>query len=268
MKALESAITLAALLCAATVPAQQSGTAATAGAAHATNEANNPLTPKVTISFHDQWTAEIYGSDQNANAFLLRGVIPHELLGPGQLFRFTLPVVTAPAASGDTTGIGDLNLIDLFPWKAGGVEIAVGPQLTIPTATQDETGTGRWQAGAAGIVIAPREWGLLGGLVTWQASFAGDEDRADQNDVTAQPFFLYNLPGGWYLRSTATCTFDLEHDHYAIPLGAGAGKAHVRPSGTMVNVFVEPQWTLFHDGAGQPEFQVFAGLNLQFPLRR
>jgi hypothetical protein len=29
-------------------------------------------------------------------------------------------------------------------------------------------------------------------------------------------------------------------------------------------MFVEPQFTFLHDGAGQPEFQIFAGLNLQF----
>jgi hypothetical protein len=35
-----------------------------------------------------------------------------------------------------------------------------------------------------------------------------------------------------------------------------------------VNVFAEPQWTVAHDGAGQPKFQVFAGVNLQFPIGR
>jgi len=30
----------------------------------------------------------------------------------------------------------------------------------------------------------------------------------------------------------------------------------------------EPQWTVAHDGDGQPKFQVFAGLNLQFPIGR
>lgn len=30
------------------------------------------------------------------------------------------------------------------------------------------------------------------------------------------------------------------------------------------NVFVEPQFTALHKGVGQPEFQVFAGLNMQF----
>jgi hypothetical protein len=35
------------------------------------------------------------------------------------------------------------------------MEIAVDPQLTRPTATDDLTGTGKWQAGLAMLAIAP-----------------------------------------------------------------------------------------------------------------
>jgi hypothetical protein len=230
------------------------------------NEANNPLTPKITVNFHDQWAPELYDSDEKTNALLFRGVIPHRLGGPGQLFRYTLPVVTVPTASGDTTGLGDLNVIDLFTFKAGHVEVGIGPQLTLPTASQDETGTGKWQAGLATIIIAPQQWGLLGGLITWQTSFAGDDERANQNSLSVQPFFLYNFPKGWYARSTATMAWDFERNTHVIPVGAGVGKIFVRPSGTTINVFAEPQWTVDHKGAGQPKFQVFAGVNLQFPI--
>ncbi len=230
------------------------------------NEANNPLTPKITINFQDQWAPELFGSDEETNAFLLRGLLPHKLFGQPQLFRFTLPVATAPAPGGDVTALGDLNLINLFPFKLGHIEVAVGPQLTIPTATSDATGTDKWQLGAAGLLIAPQQWGMLGGLVTWQASIAGDDDRPEQNNLTVQPLLFYNLPTGWYLRSTAIWNFDLERGHYAIPIGAGIGKVFVRPGGVTINVFAEPQFTIAHDGAGQPKFQVFAGVNLQFPL--
>ena len=82
---------------------------------------------------------------------------------------------------GSTTGLGDLNLFDLFLFKEGGIEFGVGPQITLPTASKDATGTGKWQGGAAVIAIAPQQWGLVGALVTWQHSFAGDDDRATQN---------------------------------------------------------------------------------------
>jgi len=64
------------------------------------NAANNPLTPKITINFHDQWAPELYDVGEGSNAFLFRGVVPHKLGGIAQLFRYTLPVVTAPDATG------------------------------------------------------------------------------------------------------------------------------------------------------------------------
>jgi hypothetical protein len=51
-----------------------------------------------------------------------------------------------------------------------------------------------------------------------------------------------------------------------IPLGTGIGKVWVLHSGTTINAFAEPQFSVVHGGTGQPHFQVFAGLNLQFPI--
>jgi hypothetical protein len=121
------------------------------------NAANNPLTPTITFNLHDQWAPELYEVDPGSNTFLLRGVIPHKLGGQGQLFRYTLPIVTAPDGTGGTaTGLGDLNIFDLFPFllRKARVELAVGPQLIVPAATDDLTGTGKWQGGFAMIVAA------------------------------------------------------------------------------------------------------------------
>jgi len=82
------------------------------------------------------------------------------------------------------------------------------------------------------------------------------------------PFSIYNLPQGAYLRSTASWNFYLAQNTYVIPLGAGFGKVFVQQSGTTINVFVEPQWTVAHEGVGQPASQIFAGVNLQFLSRR
>jgi hypothetical protein len=158
-------------------------------------------------------------------------------------------------------------VFDVLLLKAGPVELGFGPQLTIDSASDERLGTGKWQAGAAAIAISPQRWGLLGGLVTYQHSFAGDDDRKTQNTLQSQPFVIYNLPQGFYLRSTATWNFDLQHGDYYMPLGLGAGKVWKLKSGMTLNVFAEPQWTIAHDGAA-PKFQAFAGLNMQFPLKR
>jgi hypothetical protein len=231
--------------------------------------ANNPLTPKITFNFHNLWAPELYDLDQGSNTFLLRGVIPHKLGGREQLFRYTLPIATVPDGLGESvTGLGDLNVFDLFPFmvRRARVELAVGPQLTIPTATSNDTGTGKWQGGFAMIVAAPRSFGVVGALVTWQHSFAGDDDRDSQHNLGVQPLFNYNLGRAWYLRSSATWNFALAHDTWIIPIGAGVGKVWLHPGGVTINAFVEPQFAVGHAGAGQPKLQVFTGLNLQFPL--
>ena len=233
------------------------------------NKANNPLTPAITINLQDQGEPKLYDVDQGANSFLLRGVLPQKLFGLPQILRFTLPVSTVPNGKGGTaTGLGDLNLFDLaiFPMPKAKMALGFGPQFTFPTATESLTGTGKWQAGVAGVAVAPRKWGLGGVLLTYQHSFAGSSDRSTQNNLVFQPLFIYNLPNGYYLRSTASWAFDLEGGNYAIPIGTGFGKVWLVHGGTSINVFAEPQWTVAHSGMGQPQVQVFGGVNMQFPL--
>ena len=242
--------------------------AASAQSAQEMNASNNPLTPSIGANLQDQYVGRYYGlGDTDSNALLFRGTLPHKLFGMPQIVRATMPLVTTPdlPPDGRHTGAGDLNLFDIFLFREGHVEIGIGPQLTLPTASRDEMGTGKWQAGLAGTVIAPQKWGLLGALLTWQQSFAGDDDRPDVSTLQAQPFFIYNLPQAWYVRSTATMTWDLRSGNYYIPLGLGAGKIW-KSGSTTFNLFAEPQWTVARDGDGVPKFQVFAGLNLQFPL--
>jgi hypothetical protein len=162
------------------------------------NDANNPLTPKITVNFQDQAAPQLYDIGQGSNAFLIRGVLPHKLGGRPQIFRFTMamPVTSPDGKGGMATGTGDLNIFDIFPfgWKKAKMELGVGPQLTFPTASETVTGTGKWQAGLAVLGVAPRKWGIAGALVTWQHSFAGDSSRSTQNSLGAQPLVIYNLP--------------------------------------------------------------------------
>ena len=78
-----------------------------------------------------------------------------------------------------------------------------------------------------------------------------------------QPFLFYQLGGGWYTGTAPIWSYNFKSDSYAVPLGVRFGK--VTPRGkTVYNVFVEPQYTVADRGVGLPEWQVFAGLNMQF----
>jgi len=235
------------------------------------NKSNNPLTPSLGLNFQDQYVHSYYrlDPDTDGNSGLYRATVPFRLFGLPQLARLTVPVVTSPDEPnppGSTTGFGDINLLDIFLFRAGPLELGVGPQVTFPTAQDPRLGTGKWQAGAAATVVSAHSWGLLGALVTYQRSFAGHDGTRDrQSAIQTQPFVIVNLPAAFYLRSTATMNFDLIGSDYFIPIGLGLGKVWKLSNGTKINLFAEPQYTFWHDGLA-PQWQVFMGLNFQLPL--
>jgi hypothetical protein len=245
--------------------------AAQAQGGDAANAANNPLTPSITVNFQDYYVPEIISlPDRDSNQYLQRGLIPHKLFGAPQLFRYTLPVATAPTfPRGSETGLGDLFLVDFFtlPLLPGNIEIALGPLLVAPTASDEVLGQGKWQTGPAVAVVAPQKWGLAAGLIQYQQSFAGDDDRPDVRLLTFQPIVTYNLPQGYYLRSSAIWSFDFESDNHFIPVGLGLGNVWKMDERTTANLFIEPQYTVWHEGEGMPRWQIFVGLNLQFATK-
>ncbi len=37
---------------------------------------------------------------------------------------------------------------------------------------------------------------------------------------------------------------------------------------TVFNIFIEPQFTILHEGVGQPAFQLYTALNMQFVKKK
>jgi hypothetical protein len=231
------------------------------------NKSNNPLNLAPSFNLQDYYTPSLFGVGGHTNDLLLRPTVPVGPLGPigvPQIFRATVPISTRPDPSGGyNTGIGDINLFDIFLLSQSGVQIGVGPLITAPTATDPSLGTGKWQAGLAAVAISATPAHLLGALVQWQHSFAGQSGRPTTQSFTAQPFGIFNLPGGWYIRSTGIWSFDLQHGTYYIPIGLGAGKAW-KSGSTIYNAFIEPQYSVAHSGPGVPQVTIFAGLNMTF----
>lgn len=227
-------------------------------------KANNPLADANAINFQNYFMPSLQGlPGASVNAFLLRPV----MVAGRQIIRGTIPFQTSPTGllSYDS-GIGDINVFDaiLLTSQDAKTMVGVGPLLVIPTASSDSLGSGKWQAGAAAVVVRPLSGGsMLAGLVTYQTDFAGDSDRADTSSLTAQPVAVLQIGAGFYVRSTGLMTFDFENDKYLVPFGVGVGKVF-KVGGTVVNAFLEPQFSVYSKGDAQPKWQVFAGINLQW----
>ncbi|MFW2438300.1 MAG: hypothetical protein ACN4GR_02905 [Arenicellales bacterium] len=230
-------------------------------------QANNPLANTTAFNLHNYYIGEQTGSGDSANQFWLRYARPFKL-GGDWLMRASLPINSFPGLPDvdKETGLGDLNVFTAYLFDVGNpaISFGFGPQINAPTASQDGLGSGKWSAGFANVLFDARSKKFqYGYLLTWAASFAGEDDRADVNSGAFQPFGMYQLGKGSYLRTTGIWVYDFETDNYSVPLGIGYGKVFKKGK-TVYNAFVEPQWSVADKGPGWPEWQVFIGFNMQF----
>ena len=236
--------------------------------AAAAAQANNPLANLTAFNIHYYRTSKLTDSDETADQVWLRFAKPLNVGKSNWLFRASLPFnnFPVPPDGNKVSGMGDLNMFAAYLFDTGNpaISFGLGPQLTTPTATKDQLGSEKWSAGLANVLFnATSKVFQYGYLLTWQHSFAGNNDRAEVNFAAFQPFAMYQLGGGYYLRSVGIWAFNLENNNYNIPVGLGIGKVFKKGS-TVFNAFVEPQYTVAKRGPGQPEMQVFVGFNMQF----
>ena len=135
----------------------------------------------------------------------------------------TNPIYTEE--SGSKTGFGDILFTAFYTPQSKGFTWGIGPAISFPTGG-DDFGSGKWAAGPSLVVLGmPGRW-VAGFVINNVWSFAGDEDRADVNFMTIQPFINYNFPE-FYLTYSPIITANWEADSentWTVPLGLGAGK--------------------------------------------
>ena len=206
--------------------------------------AQNPVADMISLPFQNNTNFDYGPDDDIQNILNIQPVWPFRIAPDWNLISRTIlpviyqpdlavPVKVAPGVVEDVTidgafGLGDLNETLYFsPAKPGKVIWGVGPTFTLPTATDDVLGSGKWSAGPAFVVLTmPGHW-VLGALITNQWSFAGDSDRADVNAMLLQYFINYNLKKGWFLSSSPINTANWEassDDRWTIPIGGGVGR--------------------------------------------
>ena len=185
------------------------------------------------------------------------------------LWRVSIPLETRHVNNSSVnyseSGLGDLDIFAAYlAVTKPKFTFGIGPSASFNTASNDALGTGKNTLGVAAVVFAmPSPQFQIGGLVIWRTDIGGDSNRADVNLLAIQPFYFWQLGGGLYFRGAAVMPFDLENGNYHVPLGLGVGKV-VKINGTVFNFFLEPQPSILVEGVGQPTFQVYAGLNMQF----
>ncbi len=141
---------------------------------------------------------------------------------------FAPPQVCATAGCPWTFGIGDIQEQLYFApkTKPGALIWGAGPIFQIPTASPGSLGAGKWAVGPAfaGLIMPGNI--VAGMLVTQLWSFAGQANRPNISSALFQPFFNYNLSGGWALSSAPiiTANWTAAQNKWAVPLGGGVAR--------------------------------------------
>ena len=235
---------------------------------NATNASNSATEPRLTLQY---WN--YYPTLNAANGDALNGagrlLIPFKVDGVQQIFHILPSVATDPnSISGPRTGLGDAQIYNLTVenfdlGQSQSLSLGLGPLLAVPTATSTNFGPGVAQGGAAGVIQASLNWGIIGLLAQYQHTLSG----AGSQLTTVQPTLFYNFAQGWYFRSDAVMSFNTYRGHtIVIPVGMGLGKVFQLSGGYLLNLYVEAQPSLYRSGPGAPNFQLLAGVSIKFPL--
>jgi hypothetical protein len=227
--------------------------------------ANAPLSDILQLRVQDTYVPEFRDADGDGNTLAFGITMPlpkYRLIPFPQLSLLTIPAdVRVPSGA---EGFGDLRFVDVAVLDPGHrLLVGIGPTFVFPTANDRATGQGKWQVGPAlAIAYSPARW-LIGFLAQNPISFAGDSDRLDTNALFLQPFVTYQLGSGWFLRSQPQIAVDWQNHGHVVPIDLGFGRLF-KIGRQNVNLFVEPFYTVSHDGPA-PSWGITFGAALLYP---
>jgi hypothetical protein len=211
-------------------------TAATEAETHELAKASqNPVASLISVPFENNFNGEYGSNNGRQNVLNVKPVIPVQIGDNWNLINRTIiPLISQPGTPGGPNrqnGLGDTTYqAFISPSKPGKWIWGVGPQVQIPTHTDEVLGNEHWGGGVAAVVLTmPGKW-VVGGLLTHMVDVASSGNDGSESDISLtviQPIMNYNFGGGWYVTSAPIITANWEADNddeWTIPLGGGVGR--------------------------------------------
>ena len=156
----------------------------------------------------------------------------------------------------DESGFGDISMITLIsPARLSSRFLwGIGPTFILPTASKDELGQEKWQAGPAAVGLhLGKEW-IFGAFPQHWWSFAGNDDRKSTSQTNIQYFIWRLFPGQWQIGTAPNILIDWKADDdnkLTLPVGLGVGKL-LKIGGLPIKFILEGQYAVIHpDDFGQ-----------------
>ncbi|MGK6315771.1 transporter [Neorhizobium sp. DT-125] len=230
---------------------------------------SNPVSNLISVPFQSNFDFGAGAEDDGFSYTLnIQPVIPISLNDDWLVIsRTILPIGYRDYFPGETVfGIGDITQSFFFSPKApgpGGLTWGVGPVFLIPTATDDNLGTGKFGLGPTAVVLTQRDSWTIGALGNHIWSVAGEGDREDVNATFLQPFVSYNLGNGRSISLNTESTYDWEADQWTVPINLSFSQVtHIGKQPVSFQIGVR----YYADTPeGGPEWGIRAGITLLFP---
>ena len=193
----------------------------------------NPIAKVISIPFQNNLNFGVGPRSDEQNVLNIQPVLPFDVGTDWNVIaRAIIPVIYEPPLGPGTSssfGLGDASLaMYLSPAHPGPIIWGIGPAFTFATASHDELGQGKFDAGLSAVALTIRGHWLIGALVTDVASVSGSSDRNNVHQMVVQPFINYNFPRGWYLTSSPIITANWKapsSQQWTVPIGGGVGRA-------------------------------------------
>lgn len=239
-------------------------------AAELAKKLSNPIASLISMPFQNNTDVGIGAYNGSRNTLNVQPVIPFSLTPKLNLItRVVLPVISQNDITGSgekQSGLSDAVVSAWFsPSEAkNGLTWGVGPAFLVPTATDALLGTEKFGVGPTAIILKQTNGWTYGALVNQLWSVAGNDDRADVNQMFIQPFLAYN----WKSGAGANAVFEITENWES-----NTTQAFFIPSVSAVTKFgkqivqfvVGPRIPIAVPSASRPDFGVRAALSFVFP---
>ena len=218
-------------------------------------ELDNPLAKRWSLVFQENYTinqGNAVDGNVSSNTMFFQPALPIPF-GRNLVFtaRPVFPIVTQPDFSADpsggkkVTGFGDIQMATILgPGNATGWVWGGGITFVFPTASENNLGKGKYQAGPNIMLFHLTNKWTKGLFIQHWWSYAGDEKRKDVSITDIQYIIRKNF-NGWSLGMGPTIRIDWMNidDGVTVPIGLGYTKT-IRMGNTPVKFRIEPQYSL------------------------
>jgi hypothetical protein len=241
-------------------------------AAELAKKLSNPVASLISVPFQNNTDVGIGDFNGTRNTMNIQPVIPVGLSPKLNLIgRVILPVISQHDITGEGTiqsGLSDAVISAFFSpsQTKNGLVWAVGPVFLVPIATEDLLGTEKFGTGPTALLLKQTHGWTYGALVNQIWSVAGEENRANVNQMFLQPFLVHNWKSGAGIGVNAEMTQAWEagtNSTFINPFVSGVTKLGKQ----IISLSIGPRIQVSAPDGNKADFGVRAVLTFVFPKK-